>query len=1290
VALTLLPGAALAAAVVETGNCGAEGGNVTYSLDDAGVLTLSGTGATATGSVWGSAQDAIETVVIESGVTDIGDGLFNGCGNLTGVTIADSVTSIGADAFYNCGQLTGVTIPGNVTSIGEMAFGNCSSLTEITIPDGVTSIGAAAFYGCNRLTSVTIADSVTSIGEGAFNSCSELANVNIPSGLTIIPASMFLSCGKLTGVTLPDGVTSIGDKAFSGTGLTSITIPESVTSIDSYAFSHSDLTDVTIPTGVTKMGSYVFSGCAGLTNVTIPSDTSVVGVGMFEDCTSLTSVTLPAGVTNIAMGAFSGCAGLTDVDYSGTKAQWGAVTIGDSNEPLASAAIHCSDGDILPGSGGAGDTDLPASGACGAGLTWTLDADGTLTISGTGAMEDYNNSNNLPPWFGYRDLIETVVIETGVTSIGNHAFDGCSGMTEVSIPGSVTRIGDYALRGCSALTSLTLPDGVTSTGDMAFTGCDGLTSVTIPGSLTNVGRRSFYGCDGLTSVTLLPGVAGIGEHAFASCGSLTSVTIPGSVTSIGDSAFNQCTALTSVALPDGVISIGEYAFGECYGLTSVTIPDSVTSIGKGAFLGCSGLTGVTLSNGLTSLASNLFNGCYNLTSVTVPASVTSIGAEAFSECDQLTGVTIPVSVTSIGAAAFHNCTSLTDVYYSGTKAQWGAVTVVADNEPLASATIHCSDGDILPEAISGECGKGLTWTLDAAGKLTIRGTGPMWDYTDRRNARAAGPWAGHEAEIRSLVVEDGVTSIGAYAFQSCGNLKTAEIADSVETIGQGAFEFCYGLESIRLPAALTAIAPHTLCFCSSLTDVDIPSGVTGIGEWAFYECESLTHIAVPDTVRRVDEMAFYGCEKLENVSYEGTVEQWLDIEIAENNAPLLSAEVFCSDGTLLPSGVKYVPYSFELGGGAELVQGTLPSGLSLSGGVLSGVPMADGAWTFTIELDGERKLLALRILDNTDAAVQRPNDYMIEEYVGEMDPERPGYFLKDSYKEETLVIDGPYDQFFRLLIDGRPQERGEDYAAEEGSTVITIRAQTFARIGEGTHTIAAEFRPEGAGAKGVKKAAQNYTLRLPGSSGGKTPSYDGGGGSKKKPDKQQSQQTVLPFTDVSPSDWFYQDVVWAYENKVMLGVTETAFKPQDKVSQAAVVTVLARLAQVDLSQFQGAEEEGIVSGRSFTAAAVWARRAGLLPEESAFTGGETTNRNEMAVMLVKYLRSMGKDTTPPAEAASFADAAEMTAEGNAAFQTLYRLGIFKGVGGMRMNPSGSTTRAHFVALIHRIYTEAMS
>ena len=333
------------------------------------------------------------------------------------------------------------------------------------------------------------------------------------------------------------------------------------------------------------------------------------------------------------------------------------------------------------------------SGTCGAEVTWTLDSEGVLTISGSGYMYDNGSSASGAPWYGSRSRVKSAVIADGVTSIGVYAFYDCTSLTSVTIPDSVTSIGSGAFSYCKSLTSVTIPDSVTSIGGAAFNGCSSLTSVTIPDSVTSIGGEAFFNCTSLTSVTIPNSVTSIGEYAFSDCSSLTSVTIPDSVTSIVNGAFAGCRSLTSVTIPDSVTSIGDGAFSYCESLTSVTIPDSVTSIGDNTFDGCTSLTSVTIPNSVTSIGKGAFSNCKSLTSVTIPGSVTRIGVGAFASCTSLTSVTIPDSVTSINNGAFYDCSSLTDVYYAGSEAQWKAISISSNrNDDLLTANIHYNYG----------------------------------------------------------------------------------------------------------------------------------------------------------------------------------------------------------------------------------------------------------------------------------------------------------------------------------------------------------------------------------------------------------------------------------------------------------------------------------------------------------------------------------------------------------------------------------------------------------------------
>ena len=228
---------------------------------------------------------------------------------------------------------------------------------------------------------------------------------------------------------------------------------------------------------------------------------------------------------------------------------------------------------------------------------------------------------------------------SGLTSIGNNAFRGCSDLTSITIPNSVTSIGRSTFRGCSGLTSVNIPNSVTSIGEFAFEGCSGLTSVTIGNSVTSICDNTFRGCSGLTSITIGNSVTSIGNEAFFGCSSLTSVNIPNSVTSIGGSAFADCSSLTSITIPNSVTSIGNEAFYGCSSLSSVTIPNSVTSIGNSVFQGCNGLTSVTIGNSVTSIGSKAFDGCTKVKTLTIGKSVSNIGEHAFAGFDNLTDVT---------------------------------------------------------------------------------------------------------------------------------------------------------------------------------------------------------------------------------------------------------------------------------------------------------------------------------------------------------------------------------------------------------------------------------------------------------------------------------------------------------------------------------------------------------------------------------------------------------------------------------------------------------------------------
>ena len=320
------------------------------------------------------------------------------------------------------------------------------------------------------------------------------------------------------------------------------------------------------------------------------------------------------------------------------------------------------------------DVTIVNSGTCGDNLIWMLYSDNTLTISGTGSMNDYNQTSYYgtpmatTPWRHYSGQIKVVIIGDSVTSIGSSAFYNCYSLTSVTIPDSVTSIGRYAFCECRRLTSVTIPDSVTSIAYRAFFGCTSLTSVTIPDSVTSIDIDAFKGCSSLTSFTV-------------------SEANPAYSTDDSGCLYNK-----------DKTSLIQYPIGNTR--TSFSIPNSVTSIGSSAFYNCSNLTSVTIPDSVTSIGKYAFQGCNSLTNLTIPDSVTSIDTDAFRDCYRLTSVTIGNSVTSIGKYAFQYCSQLTDVYYSGSTEDWADISIDSYNDPLINAAKHFNHVHEITDIIS--------------------------------------------------------------------------------------------------------------------------------------------------------------------------------------------------------------------------------------------------------------------------------------------------------------------------------------------------------------------------------------------------------------------------------------------------------------------------------------------------------------------------------------------------------------------------------------------------------------
>ena len=896
---------------------------------------------------------------VEYTVTAIGNyAFYDALGNvkMASVTIPSTVTTIGKSAFSRCNALTSFIIPGTVTTIGDGAFGYCTGLTSVTIEEGVTCIEGSAFYGCSELTSVTIPNSVIAIGDGAFSDCTKITSVTIPDNITEIGAYLFSGCYSLSMINIPSSVTSIGNIAF--------------------------------------------KDCVNLTSIMIPKNVTTIGAQAFYNCSALTSVSVDiATPLAIEESTFTNRTNATlHVPYGSKAVYQSADYWKDFKEIVETAAPY----NIIE------FADANVKALCVA--NWDTNGDGELSeeeaasVTSLGSVFRGNNSitsfDELRYFTGLNSIVEyafhgcssltSITIPNSVTSIGGYTFYGCSGLTSVTIPNSVTNIGSDAFYGCSGLnkvivediaawcnisfnyysnplyyahhiysdndtelTNLVIPQGVTSIGNYAFSGCSGLTSVTIPNSVTSMGDHVFQGCSGLTSVTIPNSVTIIGMYAFDGCSGLTSVTIPNSVTSIGFQAFENCSKLTSVSinsneilswnysssynfsdifgnqvneyiLGNDVTSIGNNTFYNCYGLTYITLPSSVASIGNSAFSGCTGLSKVIVDDVAAwcniSFGNNSSNPLYyahhiysdndtEITNLIIPQGVTSIGDYAFYGCSGLTSLTIPNSITSIGNDAFSSCSSLNKVVVEDIAAWCNISFDNISSNPLCYAHHLYSDNDtettnlIIPQGVT------------SIGNYAFYGC----------------------SGLTSVTIPNSVTSIGNYAFYGCSGLTSVTIPNSVTSIGSYAFQYCSGLTSIDIPSSVTSIRNYTFIGCSGLTFITIPNGVTTIGSSAFYGCSGLTSLTIPNSITSIGNDAFSSCSGLNKVIVDD-IAAWCNISFDNNSSnPLFYAHHIYSDNDteitnlVIPQGVTSIgTYAFENCSGLTSV--IIPNSVTSIGG----------------------------------------------------------------------------------------------------------------------------------------------------------------------------------------------------------------------------------------------------------------------------------------------------------------------------------------------------------------------
>ena len=751
----------------------------------------------------------VETICVNNWDTD-GDGYLS-------YDEAAAVTNMG-NVFQENNSITSfdeLQYFTGLTSINGYEFCNCNNLASVVIPTGVTSIGDVAF-GANNHKSLNLSYNATNCsvhGDWLYN-CT-LTNLTIGDNVQVIPDSFIRDQSDLVGT---------------------LTIPASVTSIDGSAFANcTGFTGaLTLPASLTSIGSSAFANCTGFTGtLTIPATVTSIGSSAFENCTGFTgTLTIPEAVTSIGSYAFAGTSFTT----------------------LKFDAVNCNSLYSYGWYNGVWDYRSCLVG---------LDSVTTLNIG--------NNVQTIPDYAfkGFSSCTGGLVIPNSVTNIGNYAFFGCTGFTNLTMGSSVTTIGSRAFENCSGFTgNLSIPEGAETIGERAFVNCSGFSgALTIPTTVTSIGNCAFnycgfntlnynaINCDDFDSDYIYSDDGYyLGSVWPLSCGpNLTTLNIGNQVQRIPVGAFANSEYTNNplrnsfsgtLTIPSSVTYIGGQAFDYCNGFTgSLVIPNSVTTIDYYAFNGCSGFTG----------------------SLVIPNSVTYISEFAFGNCTGFDGtVTIGENVENVYGSAFFN-TNFNTMNFNATNAQVGEIS---------------------------EWGEQWSITFEGLSSLTTLNFGENVQSISKKAFMNCSSLTG------TLTLPNSLTTIGEQAFYNCYGLEGIVMGNSVETIGSEAFRNCGGLRGeLTLPETLESVGINAFASCDELTTVNYNAiNCTEMGNAqspVFYDCASIQHINIGENVESMPNYAFKRCSTV------------TDMTVAAVVPPTIQASTFGTVSRAIPVNVPF-------------------------------------------------------------------------------------------------------------------------------------------------------------------------------------------------------------------------------------------------------------------------------------------------------------------------------------------------------------------------------------------------
>ncbi len=805
----------------------------------------------------------LDTATIPATCVYVGEYAFAGCTSMTSVVIAEGVTYLGNNCFENCTSLTEIVVPDSCTYLGEYAFYNCGSLESATIGITVPSIEKYTFYNCKKLKTVVIGIKVETIGEYAFYNCA-LERVSAPNTLKAVKDYAFANNKALTRVAFKSGIEKIGEGAFYGDALLStINFPVTLETVGAYAFYDcAALTSVTLPVLVEEINDYTFANCTLLTTLKINAKTVTVGDKAFAYCSALNSVTLSGKVTSIGEKAFYRDA-LTTFNFTDGLTYIGADAF--AHNPLVDI--------VLPNT----LTHIGEEAFNECVLLATVSMPDSVTYVGAYAFyanaDDLTvtiryNSGKIADYMLYNADVYKVIMENGITEIGDYVFALCHELTKITFPNTLEVIGNYAFYDNRMYSELTLPNTVESIGEYAFARGYRFVKINIPDSVQSIGEHAFlrgeagdhvnpeftvhfYYNKGILCDNILDGqdmqhiivadyIHTVGNNAFSDCPNLIDILLPDTISSFGSNCFlNDNGIVMNIRKVDGLVDNSIYR-EKLSGIGTVNVTD--TNIGEYAFYGNSTVKNVNIV-GVKTVGKYAFSNNSKCQYVTITGN-TNIGDYAFSQNIGLVNTTV-TGTSNIGNYSFYNCNSMTDFVIDGTIVRIGE---------------HAFDSCKALKAMA------LPTTVNYIGSYA---------FYDCNSMKSINIPVGIEkilshtfygcASLGSIEVPNSVIAIEDYAFYGCVVAKSITLSNQCKTIGEAAFYNCKALTELNIPDSVTTIGAYAFRSCGGITELVFSDNVDEIGACAFYDCNGLLTVKLGKKIIELGDRLFYGCVNLESL-----------------------------------------------------------------------------------------------------------------------------------------------------------------------------------------------------------------------------------------------------------------------------------------------------------------------------------------------------------------------------------------------------------------------------------------